>query len=169
MLRDADARQATRRDAHEPSEVVGRTQVDQATLDRRLAEEHRARGLLPGHRADARRDEAVVLREAVDRTAPRDLHDAVRRRELCGRLRERAVLHHEAAGKHCGEHGGAGDDADRNEERTLAARTEPRRDEAEREREPAQRRHVTAVSRGAVVSPAHTACAASTNARAAAE
>jgi hypothetical protein len=78
-----------------------------------------------------------VLRKAVDRTGPRDLHDAVSRRELCGRLRERTVLHHEAAGKHCGEHGGAGDDADGNEERSLTARTEPRRDEAEREREPA--------------------------------
>ena len=116
------------------------------------------------------RDEAVVLREAVDGAAPRHLHDAVGRRELGGRLaRARGPASRGGPASTAASTAAPATTPTATSERTLAARTEPRRDEAEREREPAQRRHVTAASRGAVVSSAHTACAASTNARAAAE
>src|SRR5205085_12512931 len=95
----------------------------------------------------------------------------VGRREPGRRLGERAVLHHEAPREHRGEDGGAGDDADADERQALSARTEPRPRAAERVERAAERGHsATAASRRvSPTSPAHTACAASTNARAAGE
>ena len=90
---------------------------------------------------DLRRDGCVQFREPVDGAAPHDLHLAVARIELRGRVRERAVLHHEAPGEHGGEHGRAGDDADRDEHEPLAARPEACADEPKRERDPNELRH----------------------------
>src|SRR5206468_63943 len=103
------------------------------------------------------------------RAAPRHLYDAIARRELGGRLGERPVLHHEPPCEHGRQHGGARDDADSDQQRPFAACPESRRNEAKREHEAAERRHVTAASFGGVVSCAQTSCAASTNACAAAE
>ena len=124
--------EATGDEADPAPEIVGRTEVDEPLLDRRLAEEHRRDGLLAGALLHARRDEAVEARERVLGAAPRDRDLAIARREPCRRLGERPVLHHEAPGEHGGEHGSACDDADRDEHEPAAARGQPNADETER-------------------------------------
>ena len=127
---------------HEPdvtAEVVGGAKVDEALLDRRLAEEHRDGWAVAGDLFDARDDETVEPREVVRRTTPGDRDLAISGCERGRCLGERAVLHDEASGEHCCEHGGPRDHADGDEQQALAAAAQAGCDQAEREPEPAKR------------------------------
>ncbi len=66
-------------------------------------------------------------------------HFTVAGGEARRRLGECPVLHDEPAGEHRGQHGCAGDHADRDEQEALAACAEAGGDQAKREREPAER------------------------------
>ena len=131
--------EAPRDQAHVAAEVVGGAQIHESSLDRGLAEEHRGGGRLAGHRLELRGDLGVQAREVVDGTAPAHLDLAVGRLERGGRLRERAVPHHQPAAEHAGQHRRPRDDAQRDQQNALTARGQPRRGQAKREADPTQR------------------------------
>ena len=136
-------------EAHVAAEVVRRAQVDEPSLDRRLAEEHRRGRLL--RRSTARIFGDTVASSCENRsTAPLQTTCTSRSpgRELRRRERQRAVLHHEPAREHGGEHGRARDDADRDEDEPLAAGAEARPHEPEREGDPNELRHQYSDSTG---------------------
>ena len=135
----ARARQAAGDEPHVAAEVVGRAQVDEALLDRGLAEEHRGRRAVTRDRLHARHDEPIQPSEVVRRSAPRNGHLAVSRRKPGGRLCQCAVLHHEPAGQYRREHGGTCDHPGGHEQQSLAADAEACCDQSQGEPEPAKR------------------------------
>ena len=129
MGRHAHRGEPSRDEVHPAPQVVGGAQVDEAALDRRFAEEHRRSRPVARQGADGRDHELVEPDEVVGGAAPGHLHLAVAGRELSGRLRERAVLHHEPPGEHCREHRGARDHTERDECKPVSAATQPGGDE----------------------------------------
>ena len=81
------------------------------------------------------------MREPVDGAGPHDLHLAVPGGELRRCERQRSILHDEPAREHGGEHGRAGDDADRHEDDPFAPGSEARAHEPERVGDPNELRH----------------------------
>jgi hypothetical protein len=138
VRRNADFRQPARDEVDPAPQVVRCAQVDEAALDRRLAEEHRRGGTVARQRADRRDDEPVQAHEVVGRAAPGDLHLTVAGGELRGRLSKCAILHHEPAGEHGCEHRSARDHAERNERKPAAAAAQAGGDEPQRIRDATQ-------------------------------
>ena len=133
MRRHADRRQPPGDEAHIAAEVVGRAQVDEPALNRRFAEQHRGDRPAPRDLLDDGCNLRVERSEVVHRAAPGDLYLAVARCELRGCEGERAILHHEPAPEHGGEHCRARDDPDSDQDEPLAAARQAGRDESEGE------------------------------------
>ena len=141
MRGHADRGQATREQLDVTPDVVRGPQVHEPPLNRRFAEEHRGSGRLAVDRLQLRSDEAVLGGPCAGlRTAPRHLHDTVGGSELSRRLRERSILHHEPPGQDCCKDGGARNDAEPDQPQTLATAAQSCTDEAQRERDAAERR-----------------------------